>query len=357
MDKVESVEQLAACVRDRTSVRVAGGGTKSALSRAANVSLAALTGVVEYNASEFTITVRAGTRLSEIEQLLATKKQYLPFDPPLIEAGATIGGTVAAGLSGSGRFRFGGVRDFLLGVKLVTGNGSCADLGSKVVKNAAGFDFPKLLVGSLGVCGIAAELTLKVFPAPEAYISVALENDTLADAMANVLRLAASQLDLACLDVDEENRLWVRIAGSAAAVGSRASRVQQFLGASGNVLRDNEDSAVWRACSEFEWAPAGHRIVKTAVAPEQVIGLAAELAPAKLRICAGGHLAWIAWPDNEAPEQLSRILERHNCTGLALTGEWPDPELGAQYGTEFLRRLRHALDPTGKFSLAQHSAA
>ncbi len=97
------------------------------------------------------MTMLAGTRVSEVISILGKQGQYLPFDPLLADRGATIGGTVASNAAGSGRFRFGGIRDFLLGVRFVDGRGKCIRGGGQVVKNAAGFDYPKLLVSQLGI--------------------------------------------------------------------------------------------------------------------------------------------------------------------------------------------------------------
>ncbi|MCB0114754.1 MAG: FAD-binding protein, partial [Caldilineaceae bacterium] len=149
--KVESVAEIQDAVRSHDRVEVGGGGSKPVLSTqhtdAALLDLAALRGVTVYDPGEFTFTARAGTPLSEVQVMLAEKGQYLPFDPPLAEDGATLGGTVAAGLSGPGRLRYGGVRDFLIGVRFVDGRGEEVRGGGNVVKNAAGFDFPKLMVG------------------------------------------------------------------------------------------------------------------------------------------------------------------------------------------------------------------
>ena len=106
-----------------------------------------LNGVLEYEPSEFTFTALAGTPVRDIAAILAERGQYLPFDPMLVGAGSTLGGTVASGLSGPGRFRFGGLRDFILGVRFVDGGGRLLRLGGKVVKNSAGFDVPKFFVG------------------------------------------------------------------------------------------------------------------------------------------------------------------------------------------------------------------
>ena len=110
--------------------------------------------------------------------------QYLPFDPPLAAAGATIGGTVAAGVNGSCRYRFGGIRDFLIGARLVDGDGRIIHSGGKVVKNAAGFLLHQAMVGSCGRLGVVAELTFKVFPAPAAHATVRVDAGDLASALA-----------------------------------------------------------------------------------------------------------------------------------------------------------------------------
>src|SRR6185503_15751320 len=129
-----------------------GGGTKDALSSAGGettrLDLGGCAGIVEYAPSEFTVTALAGTPIAEMVAALGERGQYLPFDPILVEAGATLGGTIAAGVSGSGRARYGGIRDFILGVRFLDGGGTLVRGGGKVVKNAAGFDLPKLMVGS-----------------------------------------------------------------------------------------------------------------------------------------------------------------------------------------------------------------
>ncbi|MXZ19879.1 MAG: FAD-binding protein, partial [Caldilineaceae bacterium SB0665_bin_25] len=120
---MNSVAEIQDAVRAAKRVRVRGGGSKPALSLrncqddAQTLDLSTLKGVVDYQPDEYTFTARAGTRVADIAALLAEERQYLPFDPPLAERGATLGGTVAAGLSGAGRYRYGGVRDFLIGIR------------------------------------------------------------------------------------------------------------------------------------------------------------------------------------------------------------------------------------------------
>ncbi len=149
-----SISELAAVVPSRPRWQVRAGGTKAALSSARpGVPVLDLSAPFRHRRvppEECTFTALAGTRVAEIERALAAHGQYLPFDPPLTAAGATIGGTVAAGISGSGRYRFGGVRDFLLGACIVDGEGRVLQAGGKVVKNAAGFLLHQAMVGSVG---------------------------------------------------------------------------------------------------------------------------------------------------------------------------------------------------------------
>ena len=139
-----SIGELADAVRSAPRIVATGAGTKPRLVPTSGaftrLSTSQLRGIVEYDSSEFTFTALAGTPVRDIVAALGEKGQNLPFDPWLVEAGATLGGTVAAGLSGPGRFRFGGLRDFILGVRFVDGTGRLLRMGGKVVKNAAGFD-------------------------------------------------------------------------------------------------------------------------------------------------------------------------------------------------------------------------
>ncbi|NOY29440.1 MAG: FAD-binding protein [Planctomycetes bacterium] len=357
MQYVTSTEQLAELVRSQARVRVAGGGTKSATSRLANVSLSRLSGVLQYDPEEYTFTALAGTRLEEIDRLLRSKSQYLPFDPPLIEAGATLGGTVAAGLSGSGRLRYGGVRDFLLGARLVTGLGETVTTGSKVVKNAAGLDFPKLMVGSLGKFGVMTELTFKVFPAPQSCATIVLDTEHLAQAVEIMKSLAISQLDLACLDMDSSRRIWARVAGIREAVELRAQRVLQLAGGRGTILTDQQDADTWQACREFRWVPDEHSLIKVVITPDRIAPLIAALENLPYRISVGGHLAWLAWPRLRSSQELDQILHKLGCPAVALMGEWPSPWIGDHQENVFEQRLVMALDPNNKFSLSQPAGA
>ena len=150
-----------------TPLRIRGGGSKDFYGQSLSgdvLDMAAFSGVVSYEPSELVVTVRGGTRLRELEELLAESNQHLPFEPPRYGAGSTIGGVVAAGLSGPARASVGALRDYVLGVQIVNGRGEVLTYGGQVMKNVAGYDVSRLMAGSMGTLGVIAEVSLKVLP-------------------------------------------------------------------------------------------------------------------------------------------------------------------------------------------------
>lgn len=175
-----------------------GSRSKPALSFARGVSgekitpidMTAWSGIDAYDPAEYTITVRSGTRIDQIQNVLAEHHQSLPFDPPRGELGSTIGGCVATGWSGPRRWRYGGIRDFILAVEMIDGLGRITRTGAPVVKNSAGFDVPKLMVGSAGRLGVITRVTLKVFPEMRAPTLLAIACVDADDALA-VIQIAS----------------------------------------------------------------------------------------------------------------------------------------------------------------------
>ena len=229
--------------------------------------LAALAGIVEHTPEECTFTALAGTRISDIERLLAQHGQYLPFDPPLALAGATLGGTVAAGVNGSCRYRYGGARDFLIGARIVDGRGRLTRSGGKVVKNAAGFLLHQALVGSCGTLGILAELTFKVFPAAEAHATVRVDgcrprvgDGTHGHGPDGPLRSRSDRPRAAWNPVAAARRV---SRGARHACGGVSSR--RWADAS-EILAGDDDAAVWRDAREFAWAPRNTSLVRVPIA-------------------------------------------------------------------------------------------
>src|SRR5882672_10349624 len=170
MDPV--LEQLSEAVRAagraRRGLRLRGGGTKDFYGQALEgevLDTHGYSGIVAYEPSELVITARCGTKLADIETAMSEHGQMLSFEPPHFAqfgSGATLGGMIAAGLSGPRRQAAGALRDFVLGVKIMDGRGEVLAFGGQVMKNVAGYDVSRLMAGSLGTLGIILEVSLKV---------------------------------------------------------------------------------------------------------------------------------------------------------------------------------------------------
>lgn len=347
-----SIEEVQQAIHASDRVQVVGGKTKSALSDGAKLSTAGLHGILQYEPSEYTFTALAGTPIRDIYQMLNKQRQFMPFDPPLMEAGATLGGTVAAGLSGPGRFRYGGVRDFILGVKMITGEGRVVFGGGKVVKNAAGFDIPKLVVGSLGRMGVLVELTFKVFPSPESYVTLCIERPDMKIGHQLLVQLLKSQLELTCLDLEPPGRLWIRIGGIADALEDRVQRLQQFVHDSSAPFYGEEDARVWQSAREFGWLPNGHRLVKIPITPAQIKDAEEWFDSQSMtlthRYSVGGNVVWVGWPDELKSTTLEQLCLHLRRPALVLTGKWEKKIFGRSEPDAFEQRLRSVFDPQEK---------
>lgn len=359
MITITTIDDVQAAVRNSPRLSIRGGGSKSALAGADNgaatLDLRGLNGILEYEPGEYTFTALAGTPLHTVVAALAEHDQYLPFDPPLVEQGATLGGTVAAGLSGAGRYRYGGVRDFLIGVRFVDGQGRLVRGGGKVVKNAAGFDLPKLMVGSLGQFGVLVEVSFKVFPRPHSYMTLAMHYKDLSAALGGMQQIIDSHFDAYALDlVAADNpkgpfQLQIRLGGLPQVLPQRIEQMRKLLAKSGPVgdteHADTEESALWKAANHFDWVGSEKTLVKIATTPNKLPTLDAALAAAdaQRRYAVGGNLAWVAWPGSLA--NLDAQLTTLGLSGIALLGESSHPLLGKQTGQQFAQRIKSALDP------------
>jgi glycolate oxidase FAD binding subunit len=340
-------EQLADAVRSAPRVVVVGAGTKPRLAQVAGdftrISTAKLRGIVEYEPSEFTFTALAGTPLREIAAALTEKGQYLPFDPMLADAGATLGGTVAAGLSGPGRFRFGGLRDFILGVRFVDGEGRLLRLGGKVVKNAAGFDVPKFFVGGLGRFGALAEITFKVFPRPVALRTLRLDAADDAAKLKILTAAASARWEVDALDTAVgEPAVLARIGGPPAALDALGAEILARF--PGRMLADSEAAAVWRGATEFAWAHVGGGLAKFALMPSQTPEFSAwvrKLPDGRGWISAGGNTGY-------ASATAAADFSGAPWPGVTLRGNGP-LWLGPQRAAAIAAAVKHAFDPQNRF--------
>lgn len=218
--------RVADAIARRAPLAISGGNTKHFLGRRVQgepLRLGDHRGVIDYHPEELVITARAGTPLSELETLLAAHGQMLAFEPPHFGAAATLGGTIAANLSGPRRAWAGSARDFVLGTRIVNGRGEILRFGGEVMKNVAGYDVSRLVTGAMGTLGVILDVSLKVLPRPR-------ETMTLVQAMAPhaaveaLCRWAASPLPVSASFV-ADGRLHVRLSGTTSALAKARARI------------------------------------------------------------------------------------------------------------------------------------
>ncbi len=350
-----TIDEVRQAVVQQPRMRIRGGGTKSLTIAGLTIDdwpvldVSGLSGIVEHTPEECTFTALAGTRVAAIEERLAAHGQYLPFDPPFAAAGATIGGTVAAGASGSCRYRYGGIRDFLIGARIVDGKGRLVASGGKVVKNAAGFLLHQAMIGSAGRLGVLAELTFKVFPRAEAYATVRATASDLAAALAVLATARAGLFDLEAADIEAPATVWLRLGGAATALPARTAALRRALRVPTDALTGDDDDGVWRRAREFAWAPPDAALVRVPLTTSRVPALEEVLAAAgaSRRYAIGGNVAMIAWPG--ALQPLASALDAQGLTGQVLGGPAGRPLIGRMVPNEFWRRVREVMDPDGRF--------
>jgi len=225
-----NLEQLQERIREAagrgTPLRIRGGGTKDFYGNEARGELLdtrGCSGVAAYEPTELVITARCGTLLSDLNDVLLEQGQFLPFEPPSFGPGATLGGCIAAGLSGPRRASAGAVRDFVLGATILDGRGQQLAFGGQVMKNVAGYDVSRLLAGSLGTLGLILEASLKVLPRPVSELTLALELPQ-ARAIESMNRWAGQPFPVSAT-AWRDGALNLRLSGAASAVRAAGDKL------------------------------------------------------------------------------------------------------------------------------------
>jgi glycolate oxidase FAD binding subunit len=355
-----TIDELQRVVLDSEKLLPCGRRTKPLLSEVPSgfdtLDMTRISGILSYDPGEFTFTALAGTQVADVKQQLNLNGQYLPFDPILVKKGATLGGTVASGINGPSRYRYGGMRDFLLSARFVNSQGEIIKGGEKVVKNSAGFDFHKLMIGSLGRLGILVDLTFKVFPRPEKIATVCKSFTRLEDALEIFWKFSNAQLDLDSLDLEIKpgsTLVWARIGAPAVALSKRVNLLTDFLGG-GDVLEGPEEEVVWDQVRELNWVPENWSFVKVPLTPGRIPGFeqALSLIPAGKeairRYGSGGQQAWLAFPG--AANVLNDMLLAQGLSGLVVLGISGPANLGISKGDGLIQRVKTAVDPAHRFA-------
>lgn len=342
-------DRLQAASADRTHLRLRGSGSKDFYGQSLTGEVfdtREYSGIVAYEPTELVVTARCGTPLAELEEALAEKGQSLAFEPPHFGTGATVGGCVASGLSGPRRAQAGALRDFVLGVKILNGQGELLNFGGQVMKNVAGYDVSRLMAGSLGTLGLIVEVSLKVLPV--AVAEQTLRFELAQDKALGLLNRWGGQPLPISASAWGGNVLHVRLSGATAAVSS-ASRT---LG--GQMLAPDEAKAFWLGLREqrhdfFDGDAPLWRISVPSTSP------ALNLPGARL-VEWGGALRWLRGEASVTDREIRQAAERAGGHAALFRA---DAAQKAEIGVfqplsmplaRIQKNLKHAFDPQGIFN-------
>jgi glycolate oxidase FAD binding subunit len=347
------------------------------------LSLQRLNRIVDYQPADMTVTAEAGLTLARLQEILGEHGQWLPVDPPLPEQ-ATIGGIIAANLSGPARLSQGTIRDFLLGLKVVQADGTVIKGGGRVVKNVAGYDLPKLYCGSFGTLGVIVEATFKVRPRPEVQTLLSLAFPSPEKAMELGLRLLGSELQPFFLELTNfdplENQqseaqmshLFVGFAGLAEEIAYQRARLRELLGDGGLVVKEwegEDERSLIRELRDFPVAREATLRCKTSVLPTQIATFCNAVQeeallralPVRLLAHAGNGIIYIHFSHgvNAAAEKVLSLMDWLRILAKKLEGyvvvETIDSALKSRVdvwghvGGAFplMKKLKETLDPQG----------
>jgi glycolate oxidase FAD binding subunit len=340
------VEQVRAASHARTPLRIVGGDSKRFYGRPVDgerLDVSGHRGVVRYDPAELVLTARCGTPLAEVEALLARHGQRLPFEPPAFGATATIGGTIAAGMAGPARVAHGPVRDYVLGARLLAGDGRVLRFGGEVMKNVAGFDVARLLAGSLGILGVLLEVSLKVLPLPVGTLTLR-QSLTAPAAMGLLASLVRRGVPLSG-SFWSDGELLVRLDGAAAGLEELAALV------GGSPVSEAEAETTWHALREqtHPWFEQASRPLWRIALPLTESALT-PLCDQPLALEWNGRQVWVAGVGRSGIERLTRAsgahatLFRHDdADGAAAGGEVFAPLPPALL--ELHRAIKRVFDP------------
>ncbi|MGF6446878.1 glycolate oxidase subunit GlcE [Paraburkholderia youngii] len=338
-DSERLVAEVGQALARGTPLGIRGGNSKGFLGRPVRgtpIDTRSHRGVVSYDPTELVITARAGTPLIELNATLDAAGQMLPCEPPGFNSAATVGGMMAAGISGPRRPWAGSVRDFVLGCRFITGRAKHLRFGGEVMKNVAGYDVSRLLAGSLGCLGLVTEVSLKVLPKPRASASLMLElNADEALRELSAWRRAVLPISAAC---HVDGRLHVRLEGG---VGSVASAVDRIGGS-------ELSPEYWNDLRE-------HRLAFFAD-PRPLWRLSLPNATPLFDLPGDALLDWGGaqrWLKSEAPAEIIRQIARAAGGHAVSFSPWVHAEPFTPLSPALLRfhqQLKQRLDPCGLFN-------
>jgi glycolate oxidase FAD binding subunit len=337
------LDQLLAAAADGRQLDIQGGMSKVFLGRRPlgdPLSTADHQGIISYEPKELVITARSGTPLQEIEAALAERGQMLPFDPPHFGKTATLGGTIAAGLSGSRRPYTGSARDFVLGARVLNGKGEILRFGGEVMKNVAGYDVSRLMTGAMGTLGVLLDISLKVLPVPAKQTTLVF-NSASNSALKQFNAWSSKPLPISAAACDGE-RAYVRLSGAATAVDAATESL------SGSPMQ--EDTDFWRdkmGEQEHAFFQGDLPLWRISLPPSSADGIL----PGKCLIDWGGALRWLR--SDESAEVIFNAAQALGGHATLFKGGARDGQVYQPLPQPILsihQRLKQAFDPQGIFN-------
>ena len=365
-------DRIRAAAADGSALRIRGGGSKDFYGHSLQGELletSGLNGILSYEPSELVVTVGAGTPLAELEAVLAERGQCLAFEPPHFAwspdaDGATVGGMVAAGLSGPARASAGAVREYVLGLHMVNGLGEELVFGGQVMKNVAGYDVSRMVVGSMGTLGLITQVSLKVLPVAPAEATLVFALDQ-ASALECLHHWGGQPLPLnaSCWVHDDtaspagQDLLFVRLRGAVAAVEAACQKM--LTEQTGRRVDKTQAQGDWALCRDQQWPffqrPADPTWALWRLSLPQTAPVLDGLPWPQLVEWHGG-LRWL-WAPVDAQARLQALAHTHggNATLFVAPLAYSTRASGlfsisdsAQMTIQ--QRLKHSLDPKGIFN-------
>ena len=308
----QSVEELAGILRDcasrRTAIDVQGNASKRGIGHrieATPLSVSGMTGITTYDPEEMVITLQAGTPLSEVIETLNGRRQMLGFEPSGLETlwpgsrEATIGGTIAAAMSGPRRFAIGAARDHLLGFSAVNGLGESFRSGGSVVKNVTRYDLPRLAAGSFGTLFVMTSLTLRVYPKPVATVALCIDGLAVEEALACLRTLSRSPLEPSGLSYlpqtpAQPSQTLCRFEGEKEGVSERALAAANLIGHKTRTLDPDETHAIFaRIADVASCFDEGTALWRVSVPQTEAARTLQAVKPERFIVDGAGGILWL----------------------------------------------------------------
>jgi glycolate oxidase FAD binding subunit len=309
--------------------------------------LGGLTGVIDHNPADMTVSVRAGTPLRELNDELAEHGQHVALDAARVADGATVGGLLATADAGPGALVHGSLRDLVIGATLVLADGTVARSGGHVIKNVAGYDLTKLVHGAYGTLAVVAEVVLRLHPVPRAVATLVLPA-SLDEAATQAARVLDSPHEAAALEwVSDPGALLVRVEGTEAALPARVDRLRELLGAAATA-----DGDPWAEHARLTRGTLDDTVLRVGVAPSRLPEVLAALPARTATAGLGTGVATVVLPPDPAAVSAAHAtvhaaggtsVLRNRPAGLGAPAWGPPPSALA-----VLRSVKQTFDPAGR---------